>query len=192
MMKGVRSARWAAWSLTILAFGCTLEDAADIEGVMFRDRVQAGSTSLALKGVGLARYLYTIKVYVAALYLPEGTEANEVLGDIPKRLELQYFQNIKAGDFAKAADQVLPQNVPPSTVAALRPRITRFHAWYQDIKPGDRYSLTYVPGQGTELAHNGVSKGVMEGADFAAAYFAIWLGPDPINNALREGLLGNR
>lgn len=192
MTRGGQTAWWAAWSLAGLLWGIAAVDAAELEGIAFRDRVQAGSTNLILKGVGLARYLYAIKVYVAALYVPEGVGAKEVLGDIPKRLELHYFHNIKAGDFAKAADQVLPQNVPASTVAALRPQIARFHAWYQDIKPGDRYTLTYLPGQGTELAHNGVSKGVMEGADFAAAYFAIWLGPDPINDALKEGLLGTR
>ncbi|MBK9111219.1 MAG: chalcone isomerase family protein [Nitrospira sp.] len=56
------------------------------------------------------------------------------------------------------------------------------------MKPGDRYGLTYLPGVGTELALNGERKGIVEGADFAAAYFAIWLGPDPINEALKEGL----
>jgi hypothetical protein len=187
-----RSAWGTVWSLLILAGLCAPAGAADIEGVSFRDRTQVGQINLALKGVGLARYLYAIKVYVAALYLPEGVKTQDVLGDIPKRLELQYFQNIKAADFAKAADQVLPQNVPATVVSALRPQIDRFHAWYQDIKPGDRYSLTYVPGQGTELAHNGVPKGVMEGADFAAAYFAIWLGSDPINDKLKDGLLGTR
>ncbi len=184
---------WSAvLSLVMLLLGATPIHAADIEGVTFRDRAQIGASYLVLKGVGLAKYLYAIKVYVAALYVPEGVGTKEVLGDIPKRLELHYFQHIKAGDFAKAADQVLPQNVPASTVSTLRPQIDRFHTWYQDIKPGDRYALTYVPGQGTELAHNGVPMGIMEGADFAAAYFAIWLGPDPINDALKEGLLGNR
>ena len=61
---------------------------------------------------------------------------------------------------------------------------------YVDVKPGDRYALTYVPGVGTELAFNGKPRGVIEGADFAAAYFAIWLGPQPLDNSLKEKLLG--
>lgn len=187
-----RKAFWGIGGLAILLSGAFLAEAAEIEGVTFRDRVQAGTTALALNGVGLAKYLYIIKVYVAALYLPEGSGAKEVLGDIPKRLELHYFQNINAADFAKAADQVLPQNVPLPTIAALRPQIDRLNSWYQNIKPGDRYTLTYQPGQGTELAYNGVPKGIIEGAEFAAAYFAIWLGPDPINHALKEGLMGGR
>ena len=56
------------------------------------------------------------------------------------------------------------------------------------MKPGDRYALTYIPGVGTELALNGKPKGVIEG-DFAAAYFAIWLGAKPLDASLKAQLL---
>jgi hypothetical protein len=163
--------------------------AAEIEGIKFLDRVAVGNTSLALYGVGLARYLRTIKVYVAALYLPETVKADQVLSDVAKRLELSYFRDIAGPDFGKAAEQVLAENFPPSVLDPLRPRITRLHRLYQDIKPGDRYALTYLPGVGTELALNGQPKGVIEGADFAAAYFAIWLGQNPISEGLKSQML---
>lgn len=54
----------------------------------------------------------------------------------------------------------------------------------------DRYSLTYEVGRGTELALNGTPKGVIGGADFAAAMFSIWIGPHPLNESLRSALLG--
>ena len=65
----------------------------------------------------------------------------------------------------------------------------KIDALYQDVEPGDRYALTYVPGAGTELAKNGEPLGVIPGADFASAYFAIWLGDDPIDASLRDQLL---
>jgi hypothetical protein len=163
--------------------------AAEIEGVKYLDRVVVGNTALVLYGVGLARYLRTIKVYVGALYLAEGVRAEQVLSDVAKRLELSYFRDIAGPDFGKAADQVLAENFPPSVIEPLRPRITRLHTLYQDIKPGDRYALTYLPGVGTELALNGQPKGVIEGADFAAAYFAIWLGKNPISEGLKAQML---
>ena len=101
-----------------------------------------------------------------------------------------YFQTIEAGDFVRAADHVLPDNVPPATIAALRPKIDRLHRMYRDVKPGDRYTLTYVPGVGTELALNGSPLGTVEGADFATTYFAIWLGSKPISDSLKSQLLG--
>ncbi len=174
------------------AMGLTSASAlgAEIEGVTFSNVSEVGATMLPLRGVGLAKYLRVIKVYVAALYLDPGVAPDRALDDVPKRLELFYLRSLKAGDFAQAADKVLPDNVPASIIDKVRSRIEQLHRLYQDINPGDRYTLTYVPGMGTELAHNGKVKGVIPGADFAAAYFAIWLGPDPINQALKDGLLG--
>ena len=74
-------------------------------------------------------------------------------------------------------------------LAKLRSRIDLINAIYQDVKPGDRYALTYLPGRGTELALNGTPLTVIEGADFAAAYFGIWLGRDSIDDRLKRDLL---
>ncbi|MDR4474805.1 MAG: chalcone isomerase family protein [Nitrospira sp.] len=163
--------------------------AALVEGVSFSDSISVGSVTLPLRGVGLAKFLRTISVYVAALYLPSGTEPDRVLEDVPKRLELSYFRSIRAGDFGRAAEKVLADNVSPERLAIMAPRIAQLHRLYEDVKPGDRYGLTYTPGVGTELSLNGVVKGTVEGADFAAAYFAIWLGPNPMNEALKLRLL---
>ncbi len=166
--------------------------AMEIEGVTFSDTYRTGSLTMSIHGVGLAKFLRTIKVYAGALYLEPGVRPDMVLGDVPKRLELSYFRALKGGDFGEAANKVLSDNVSQDTIERLTPQIERLHRLYQDVKPGDRYGLTYVPGIGTELALNGERKGIIEGADFAAAYFAIWLGPDPISAALKEGLLNRR
>ena len=162
---------------------------AEIEGVTFADRYQAGETPLVLNGVGLLRYRVFIKAYVGALYLGEGVRPEAVLSDVPKRLELEYFWSIAGPDFGKAAEKVLTDNFPPTILAPLRSRLDRLNALYQDVKPGDRYALTYLPGVGMELALNGTPKGTIEGADFAAAYFAIWLGKKPIDISMKVQLL---
>lgn len=167
-------------------------ESAQIEGVTFADSFQAGPMTMLLRGVGLAKFLHTIKVYAGALYLAPGVAPERVLEDVPKRLELSYFRAIQAGDFGKAAMKVLADNVPSSTIDRLKPRIEQLHQLYENVQPGDRYGLTYLPGVGTELSLNGVRKGMVEGADFASAYFSIWLGPDPINETLKEGLLRQR
>jgi acyl-CoA synthetase (AMP-forming)/AMP-acid ligase II len=77
-------------------------------------------------------------------------------------------------------------------LARIQSRIERINAAYRDVKPGDRYSLTYLPGRGTELALNGKPLIVIEGADFAAAYFGIWLGREPIDENLKRDLLKGR
>lgn len=163
--------------------------AAEIEGIFFPNSHQAGSVQMVLQGTGIARFLHTVKVYAGALYLGTNVRDEAVLADVPKRLELAYLRSIEAKDIVRASEKNLADNVPPATIGVLRPRIDRMHGLYENVKAGDRYALTYLPGIGTELTLNGQRKGVIEGADFAAAYFAIWLGPDPINQALKDGLL---
>jgi len=164
--------------------------AKEIEGVRFADEIRAGATALRLNDVGLMRYRYVIKAYVAALYLGDGAPSPDPLADVPKRLEIEYFYAIQAPGFVNATNQGIADNVPPETLAALRPRIDELNALYRDVQPGDRYTLTYLPGTGTELALNGTPLGTIEGADFAAAVFAIWLGPRAIDASLKAQLLG--
>ena len=71
-------------------------------------------------------------------------------------------------------------------------RLEKLHAAYEDVAPGDRYALTYLPGTGTSLSKNGRVIATTPGADFAAAYFSIWLGERPIDDSLRDRLLGFR
>ena len=111
---------------------------------------------------------------------------------MPKRLELQYFWAIKGTAFGKAANKILEQNFSSEHLAILRARLQRLDALYENVHPGDRYSLTYLPGVGTELALNGTPKGMIEGADFAAAYFAIWLGENPLDDSLKSQLLARQ
>ncbi|MBC7962013.1 MAG: chalcone isomerase family protein [Steroidobacteraceae bacterium] len=163
-----------------------------IEKVTFAESAQAGPVALSLHNSALLRYLKVIKAYVAALYLPKGVEPGLVLSDVPKRLELNYLVPIKGPDFGKGAEPTLERNQTPAELARLRSRIDRINAVYRDVKPGDRYALTYLPGKGTELALNGAPLVVIEGADFAAAYFGIWLGREPIDEKLKRGLLRER
>lgn len=188
MNRRAKLSRYFRMVVLTALLGSTAE-AATIEGVQFKDAISKDGVSLKVNCVGLLRYMVFIKGYVAALYLGDGAKPEEVAQDVPKRLELHYFYAIKGKDFGGAADQILAQNVDAETLKALRPRIERMHALYEDVKPGDRYALTYIPGKGTELALDDVPKGVIEGADFAAAYFSIWLGRKPLDVALRDQLL---
>jgi len=170
----------------------TRVEGATREGVAFPDIHEVGGTVLRVRGVGLLRYMAFIKVYVAAFYLEDDIPSEKALSDVPKRLEISYFHGITAEDFARSTDAFIEKNVEPELLPHLRSRIHRLNAWYEDVKPNDRYALTYIPGQGTELALNGEVKGVIQGSDFAAAVFSMWLGREPVNESLKRGLLGGQ
>jgi hypothetical protein len=164
--------------------------AAEIKGVAFDDTCRLGDITLPLRGIGVLKYLVFIDAYVAAFYLQEDVPSQKALSDVPKLLEIQYFHEIKAKDFAASTSELISDNQSPETVAALQPRIEKLNALYDDVKTGDRYALTYIPGTGTTLSLNGEAKGTIQGADFAAALFSTWLGSKPLDKKLKKQLLG--
>jgi len=85
---------------------------------------------------------------------------------------------------------MMKKNVDKATIERLRQQIDHHNSLYEDVGPGDRYALTYIPGKGTELALNGEPKGVVEGADFATALFSIWIGQEPIDETFKRQIMG--
>ena len=162
----------------------------EIENVVFDKQVMAGQQVLEIKGAGILRYLRFIKAYAGALYAQPGLAPAAILSDTPKRLEIEYFHDLKGKDFGPATYKGLSKNLDAAAIERLRPRIDYHNSLYVDVQPGDRYALTYIPGKGTELALNGRTMGVIEGADFAAAIFSLWLGEYPYDTKFKKALLG--
>ena len=88
-----------------------------IENTTFADSITIGEKPVSLRGAALLRWLKLVKVYVAALYLPERTKPSEALSDIPKRLEISYLVAIKGADFGPAAEPILARNVSGAELA---------------------------------------------------------------------------
>jgi hypothetical protein len=156
----------------------------------FAPSVLISDQTIPLRGTGRLVWMRLVTVYDAALYLPAGVPVKDVLQDVPKQLELSYHISIKGPKFGESAEPYLEKNVPSQELAKLRQRIEQLNKLYRDVKDGDRYALIYAPGIGTTLSLNNVPLGTIEGADFAAVYFAIWLGAKPISDSMRDDLLG--
>ena len=169
-----------------LSAGTALADTA----AKFAPEITVDARTLPLRGTGRLVWMRLVTVYDAALYLPGDVPGKDVLQDVPKRLELSYHISIKGTKFGESAEPYLEKNTSPQELQRLRPRIEQLNRLYQDVKEGDRYALTYLPGKGMTLSLNNEPLGTIEGADFAASYFAIWLGAKPISNAMRDDLTG--
>lgn len=169
-----------------------LAGAAEIEDIVFPGKVSSGKSDLPLYGLGLLRYKVLFRGYVGGLYLPAGARADQTLDDIPKALELYYFWDIEGQFFGDAAEEILVGTHPPEYIAVLRGRLDKLNALYRDVKVGDRYRLTYQPDRGLTLSYNGKDLGTIPGADFAEAYFGIWLGDTPLNESFRDQMFKGR
>ena len=170
----------AAVALVLLA---RIAGAAEIEGITFPERTENRGSTFTLHNVALLRWKIVFKAYVAAIYHDTNAARFELAGDTPKRLTINYFYGFTPAQFAQATLDGIALNRTPAQVTALRPRI---------VQPNDQYALTYIPGKGTELTLNGKPLGAVDGADFAAAMFDIWLGPNPISTTFRDQILAPR
>jgi len=157
-------------------------------GIEFKDEITVDGHSLSLHGIGLLKWKYLVKVYLVGLYKPEQVTVDRVLGDIPKRLEYYFFVDMKASDFQDTGFQLMARNVGEEKAKRLTEELKALNKLYKDVKAGQRYTLTYLPGRGVEMALDGKVLGSVQGAEFAAAYFSIWLGPDPVSKSLQEGM----
>lgn len=149
------------------------------DGVNFERR---GQTTFRWKSI--------VKVYDIGLYKNAGQQNTMILADVPTRLELRYHRALPAAEIVKGGDAILRKNVEASALAALMPRLAELNRFYVDVAKGDTYSLTYVPGKGMSLRHNGRLLTTIPGHDFASAYLSIWLGENPISVDARNKLVG--
>lgn len=155
----------------------------------FPETVERNGQKLHLSGTGTFVYRIFFSVYDAAFYSAEDVRAAQIPGDVPMRLVIRYRRDVERDVFTESAAHYLEENLSEAELEAIAERLAMLNKHYQDVKEGDRYTLVYMPGEGTTLELNDEPQVTIKGADFAAAYFTIWLGKKPLDEDLRDDLL---
>jgi hypothetical protein len=169
--------------------------AVQIEGQRFDDRIELAERTLQLNGVGL-RAVAWLKGYAAGLYLVERARSADAAVAMPgpKRLQMRMLVEVEAPEFAKAIDKGIRRNTPRALHAPLAERQRQFREAVLALKvvrAGDVVDLDFVPGRGTTMTVNGTPRGApLPGDDFYGALLRIFVGPDPVDEDLKDGLLG--
>jgi hypothetical protein len=105
----------------------------------------------------------------------------------PLALQLTYRRTIAGKAIAEASIEQMRRFGPgEAQLAQWGEQMMRL---FPDVKPGDRILGQQLPDQ-ARFFHNERPLGVIEGSEFAAAFFAIWLDPRTSEPALRSALLG--
>ena len=162
--------------------------AATNRGVNFEDEITIDGNQLTLHGVGLLKWKYLVNVYLVGLYKPADVPVDQVLQEVPKCLDFYFFVDMKASDFQDTGLQLMAQNIGEKKARSLMPELEKFNSFYRDVKAGQRYVFTHIPGKGLEMTLAGEVLGKVTSDKFAIAYMSIWLGPRPVSKGLQEGL----
>ncbi len=183
--------RCAATGLLVAVLGTFVpfSEAVRWRSVEFPDQFKAEEQVLPLRGWGIKKY-FMFRVFLAAFYLGEAVRPEDSLSDVPKRLEIHYFLPVPGEQLAAETRRMIAESISPQAFGKIRKRLDVMDKYFVDLKPGDCYGLTYIPGKGTQFHYNGRLMGVIEGADFAFAVFTIWVGTRPLDRFLRAKLLG--
>lgn len=166
--------------------------AAEFEGVTSPDTVTVEGKALHLNGMGL-RQKFVFKVYVASLYLehPSKNAADIIKADEVRRVELKMLRDIERKAMVEAIKEVFEKNAGAGGLAPLQERLDKFTEKLTDLKKGASLVIQYVPGKGT-VVDGGKGSYVAVGKDFADALFNVWLGANPVDEALKKGMLGSK
>jgi len=176
-------------------FGINLANAVEVAGVKFDDWVHLGNREIVANGAGLRKKVF-FKVYAMALYLPE--KQSDAAGALnvkgPKRISISLLRDLTAQQFVEAMQEGLAENHSAAEMAALKDRLKQFSDVMLTIveaKTGTLIEIDWLPESGTHLSVGGQAKGVdIAGEDFYRALLRIWLGDKPVQDDLKQALLG--
>jgi len=161
------------------------------DGVSLPRRLDLEGHALILNGTA-TRKKFIVKVYVAGLYLPaRESDAEKILGaDEPRHLVMQFVHDVDKGKMCNAWNEALANNTPDAS-AELKVQFETLCGYMEDIKKGEQFAFTYLPGEGTRVQVKGAPKGTIEGKAFADALFKAWIGPKPgPGQGFKKQLLG--
>ena len=180
--------------MVLLLFPLSAQSAV-VGDVEVPDEVRLGESQqrLILNGAGVRKKFF-ISVYVAALYLPQPKrDVQALLQSPPANRVLMHFVHSKVAKHKmdEAWREGFANNLEAPVLAAVTERLERFVALFGDMREGDQVWLDYQPAAGTSVTINGESKGTIEGADFNAALLGVWLGDEPVSDALKNALVGD-
>ena len=150
-------------------------------------------TDLVLNGAGM-REKVVFDLYAGGLYLQsKSNNASSIINaDETMVIKLDIVSKLVSSKKMKNAVDDGFEASTNDNIAPLTDRIEKFKSFFSDkIVKTNVFDIAYIKGQGTVVYKNGTKVGMIEGLDFKKALFGIWLGEDPADDDLKEGMLGS-
>ena len=172
-------------------------NALEVGGKQLPDTFNAGDDTLIINGGGVRKKIAIISTYAAGLYLKEkSSDANKVvLANEPMALRLHIISKLVTPNKMEKSTrkgfavslEALGKNISKSVDA----EIDKLIAIFKDgITKDDKFDLVYIPNKGIHAYKNGKLKDIITGLDFKRALFGIWLSDKPVQDDLKNDMMG--
>ncbi|HEU4790713.1 MAG TPA: chalcone isomerase family protein [Flavobacterium sp.] len=163
------------------------------EGVTIPRTMAFENKTLQLNGAG-SRSKMWVEVYIQALYLSQLSQnPKEIINDnleMSIRIEITSAL-VSSGKLTRALNAGFEKSAG-TEFNTLKPKMELLKSYLaEEIKRGDVFELTYNPiDSSVWVTKNGTLKGKVPGFDFKKVFFGIWLGDNPVDEELKNSLLG--
>ncbi len=183
----------SALMIVTLSFTSFLVKDVEVEGVKFPSAVNFNNETLIFNGGGVREKL-DINLYAAALYLKSKQSNRSAIlkNNNTVVLKMKVISSLITRELMDIATEESFDKSLGHRKSYYRKEINQFKSVFRDgFSVGDVYDITFVQGKGILMYKNGVGKVVISGKEgFKEGVFDIWIGENPIQEELRDGLLG--
>ena len=171
----------------LFAVVCLLLGIASAQAANIPAHIQQELPDARLSGQGTFRW-YGLKIYDATLWVGKSGYQNNSAKFI---LNLSYARELYGEKIAKASiDEIRELGI--GSGEQQQAWLGKMKALFPDVKEGSQISGVYLPGQAARFYLDGKLLGEINDAEFARAFFAIWLDPRTSASGLRKQLLANQ
>jgi Chalcone isomerase-like len=180
-------------ALALLALTGRNASAAEISGVKLPDQVTVAGKSLKLNGAGLRQATFLkVNVYAAGLYLENSSGDGDAIAnsDQSKSIEMVFMRDVSAKQMADAFQEGFDKNCVAGCTE-LKPHISKLQGLMKDMKKGDSMAFHFTS-SGVEVMIRGQKMGSVGDKAFSHQLIRCWIGKNPPNAGLKEGLLGGK
>jgi Chalcone isomerase-like len=178
---------------TLLSLSARNGFTAEISGVKLPDQVTVQGKTLKLNGTGLRQAtILMFNVYAAGLYLENGMHEADAIAnsDQIKSIEMVFMRDVTAKQMADAFQEGFDKNCM-ADCARLKPDIGKLQGMLRDMKKGETMAIHFLT-DGVEVMTSGHKAGSVGDKAFSRQLIRVWIGKNPPNAGLKEGLVGKK
>lgn len=161
-----------------------------LDGITMPETATVGGKELQLNGLGTRKATFLkVKVYVMGLYLENKSQDGQAIAasDQAKKIVMHFVRAVAESDLQDAWQEGFEKNT--ASIDSIKTKMHEFHGMQASVEEGDQMVIEFLDDTVT-VSVKGEVKGTITGREFQSALLLIWLGDEPPNKDLKQGVLG--
>ena len=178
--------------ILVLAHGIGANAQLTIEDVTLAPRMSLGDQEFVLNGGGLRKRFF-LNIYVSGLYVSEASSDAKVIVGANKAMSIQLHivsDLITSGQLISSIEEGFDKSTGGNQEQFRREIDALTNPFNEKFGKGDIFDIVFTPEAGVGVYKNGTMTTTVGDLEFKKALWGIWLGDNPVDQKLKQGMLG--